>query len=64
MFITDAQKSDQSTREMFEDFYRKKMEDLTISDLGPVKEIDWGEDVGGERIPESEGDRQYEVRSE
>ena len=38
----------QSTAQMFEQFYGKPFAEITQADLGSVEEIDWGEDVGGE----------------
>ncbi len=38
----------QSTAQMFEQFYGKPFEKITSDDLGPAEEINWGEDVGGE----------------
>ena len=38
----------QSTAQMFEQFYGKPFEKITPDDLGSAEEIDWGEDVGGE----------------
>ena len=38
----------QSTAQMFEQFYGKPYAEITQADLGPADEIDWGEDVGGE----------------
>lgn len=43
-------KKQQSTSEMFEQFYGKPFSEITQSDLGPSEEIEWGEDVGGEII--------------
>lgn len=37
-----------STKEMFEKFYNKPMEEITIDDIGKAEVIDWGEDIGGE----------------
>lgn len=37
-----------STKEMFEKFYNKPMEEITIDDIGKAEAIDWGEDIGGE----------------
>ena len=37
-----------STKEMFEKFYNKPMEEITIDDVGKAETIDWGEDIGGE----------------
>ncbi len=37
-----------STKEMFEKFYNKPMEEITIDDIGKAETIDWGEDIGGE----------------
>ena len=39
---------EKSTRQLFENFYGKSMDQITMEDLGPANEIDWGEDVGGE----------------
>ncbi len=41
-------KKEQSTAQMFEQFYGKPFEEITQEDLGNAGEIDWGEDVGGE----------------
>lgn len=41
-------KKEKSTEEMFEEFYGKAFKDITIEDLGPGSEMDWGEDIGGE----------------
>lgn len=38
----------QSTIQMFEQFYGKTFSEITQTDIGSVEEIDWGEDVGGE----------------
>ena len=38
----------QSTAQMFEEFYGKPFAEITQTDIGNAKEIDWGEDVGGE----------------
>lgn len=37
-----------STKEMFEKFYNKPMEEITIDDIGKAEVIDWGEDIGCE----------------
>ena len=42
--------SKQATSQMFEQFYGKPFEKITEDDIGPAAEIDWGKDVGGERI--------------
>jgi len=41
-------KKEQSTSQMFEQFYGKPFSELTQDDLGVADDIDWGEDVGGE----------------
>lgn len=38
----------QSTAQMFEEFYGKPFSKITQVDLGNTEEIDWGEDVGCE----------------
>ena len=38
----------QSTSQMFEQFYGKPFSEITMTDIGGAKEIEWGEDVGGE----------------
>ncbi len=38
----------QSTSQMFEQFYGKPFDEITQVDLDSAEEIDWGEDVGGE----------------
>ena len=43
-------KKNQSTSQMFEEFYGKPFAEITPKDLGPVEIIDWGEDVGSEAI--------------
>ena len=40
----------QSTAQMFEQFYGKPFAEITQADLGNAEEIDWGEDVGGEKF--------------
>ena len=40
----------QSTSQIFEEFYGKSFAELTQDDLDTDEEIDWGEDVGGEYI--------------
>ncbi len=37
-----------STKEMFEQFYKKPMDEITLEDVGVAEDIDWGSDVGGE----------------
>ena len=39
------EKQNLSTIEMFKDFYEKPYEQITAEDIGPVDNIDWGEDV-------------------
>ena len=39
-----------SPRKMFEKFYGKPFEQITPEDIGPEEEIDWGPDVGAERL--------------
>lgn len=41
-------KKEQSTSQLFEQFYGKPFSELTQDDLGVADDIDWGEDVGGE----------------
>lgn len=41
-------KKNKSTRQLFEEFYGKKFEDISASDLGEATEMDWGSDVGNE----------------
>lgn len=41
-------KKEQSTAQMFEQFYGKTFDEITQADIGQAKEIDWGKDVGGE----------------
>ena len=43
-------KKNMSTVQMFEEFYGKPFDAITINDLGPSEELDWGSDVGGEII--------------
>ena len=38
----------QSTSQIFEQFYGKPFDEITQADLDTDEEIDWGEDVGGE----------------
>ena len=38
----------QSTAQMFEQFYSKPFAEITQADLDSAEEIDWGKDVGGE----------------
>ncbi|MCR4590001.1 MAG: AbrB/MazE/SpoVT family DNA-binding domain-containing protein [Lachnospiraceae bacterium] len=37
-----------STAKMFEDFYGRPFEEITADVVGSGKEMDWGNDVGGE----------------
>ena len=39
---------DMSTKAMFENFYHKSINEITLEDVGQADEIDWGEDLGGE----------------
>ena len=39
-----------STAGLFEEFYGKPFEEITESNIGPGEDIDWGEDVGGEKF--------------
>lgn len=41
-------RKEQSTAQMFEQFYGKPFDEITEADIGFAEEIDWGEDVGGE----------------
>lgn len=41
-------KKEQSTAQMFEQFYGKPFSEITLTDMGGAAEIEWGEDVGGE----------------
>ncbi len=43
-------RKEQSTTQMFEEFYGKPFDKITQTDLNTAVEIDWGEDVGGERF--------------
>lgn len=43
-------KKELSTKEIYESFYGKPFDGLTVKDLGPGGELDWGEDTGGEVI--------------
>ena len=43
-------KKKQSTPQMFEEFYGKPFDEITQDDLGPAKEVNWGENVGSEVI--------------
>ncbi len=38
----------QSTAQMFEQFYGKPFGEITQDDIGSAEEIEWGKDVGGE----------------
>lgn len=40
----------QSTAQMFEQYYGKPFEKITQEDIGSAEELDWGEDVGNEVI--------------
>ena len=40
----------QTTREIFREFYGKSIDELTTKDLGKGNELDWGEDVGYETL--------------
>ncbi len=39
-----------STKEMYEEFYKKPFVEITPEDIGECEEMDWGQDVGGEII--------------
>lgn len=39
-----------STADLFEQFYGKPYEEITEADIGPDEDIDWGNDVGNEKI--------------
>ena len=39
---------DMSTKALFESFYNKPMDEITLADVGQADLVDWGEDVGGE----------------
>ena len=41
-------KKQQSTSQIFEQFYGKPFDEITQADLDTDEEIDWGEDVGDE----------------
>lgn len=41
-------KKNKSTRQLFEEFYGKKFEDISVSNLGEATEMGWGSDVGNE----------------
>ena len=41
-------RKNQTTSQMFEQFYGKPFKEITQSDIDSAEEIDWGEDVGGE----------------
>ena len=41
---------EKTTRELFEEFYNMDFEEITLDDLGPGGELDWGEDQGNESI--------------
>lgn len=43
-------KERKSTKELFEDFYRKPFSEMFKEDLGNTEEMDFGEDVGNEKI--------------
>ncbi len=38
-----------STAQMFEQFYGKPFAQITQADLGDAEEVDWGENVSGEK---------------
>ena len=37
-----------STTRLFEEFYGKPFAEISSDDIGQAKEIDWGDDIGGE----------------
>ena len=47
---------EQSTASLFEQFYGKPYSHIKREDIGEVKELDWGEDVGGESLQCSENE--------
>ena len=41
-------KKEKTTKEIYEEFYGKPYEEITLDDVGTCELLDWGEDVGGE----------------
>jgi len=39
-----------TTKEIYEEFYKKPIEEITCEDIGEGELTDWGPDVGGEVI--------------
>ena len=39
-----------STAQIFEQFYGKPFDELTLADLGPAEKMDWGIETGGENF--------------
>ena len=51
-----------TTRQLFERFYGKPMEELTPSDLEDIGELNWGEDVGNEVFWENDATNKKEMQ--
>ena len=43
-------KKEKTTKQMFEDFYGKKFDTLSVEDFGETSELDWGNEMGGEKL--------------
>ena len=48
MGVLDIPEKEQTTTQMFEQFYGKPFSEITSSDIGSADEFAWGEDIGGE----------------
>ncbi len=48
MDALDIPEKEQTTTQMFEQFYGKSFSEITSSDIGSADEFAWGEDIGGE----------------
>ncbi len=48
--IKDMNKNHKTTKEIYEEFYKRPIEEINREDIGECEEMDWGQDVGGEII--------------
>lgn len=41
-------RKEKNTKQLFEEFYGKSFDSLSVQDLGPSSIVDFGDDIGGE----------------